>query len=82
MPKLPVYSSKEFDWARNNGTTSVERLGITQFPKNGFYIESANTKQQRLFMYDAEVMEANEFFDGEASAYFCPGGGFTVKIWV
>jgi hypothetical protein len=54
-------------------------LELTEFPRDGFYILSHRSGEIRFFSPDQETMEANEFFDGEASAYICKG--LKVQIW-
>lgn len=81
MAKLPTFSSADFDWKSGTATSTVGRLGVINFPRAGFYIRSARTAEVRLFLPDGETMEANEFFDGEAAAYFVPAGGVSAQIW-
>lgn len=81
MAKLQTFSSSAFTWKNRNGVSSIGKLGIREFPRGGFYIRSERTKQVQLFLPDGETNEANEFFDGEASAYFSPGGHAAVRIW-
>lgn len=81
MAKLPTFSSSKFGWTKDAATSYRSELGIKSFPAQGFYIKSSRTGAVRLFLPDTENMEANEFYDGEAYAYFNPGGGYTAKIW-
>lgn len=65
----PVFSSADFEWHAGEGHTTVDRLGITYFPEDGFIMKSHRTGETREFTLDYEVQEANEFFDGEREAY-------------
>jgi hypothetical protein len=80
MAKLPTFSSASFKWKNRAGSASAGALGLNRFPDRGFYIRSERTKEVALFLPDGATMEANEFFDGEAAAYFVPGGHVTVRI--
>jgi hypothetical protein len=80
MAKLPTFSSRNFQWTGDRGTSWCSDLGIETFPRGGFYIKSERTGQTRLFLPDAATNEAHEFFDGERSAYFVPGGNLKVQI--
>lgn len=75
----PTFSTKDFTWKGNRGTTHLSVLELTEFPRDGFYILSHRSGETRFFTPDQETMEANEFFDGEASAYICKG--LKVQIW-
>lgn len=78
--KIPTFSSRDFDWRKGSGRTTIDRLPVRDFPAS-FYIKSAKSGEVRLFLSDGDTMVANEFFDGEAAAYFCPGGNVSVQIW-
>ncbi|PZR78224.1 MAG: hypothetical protein DI537_42400 [Stutzerimonas stutzeri] len=77
---IPTFSSADFDWNKGRGSTTVGRLGLDRFPVS-FYVRSERTKQVRLFLSDAETNAENEFFDGEANAYFVPGADVRVQVW-
>lgn len=78
---LPVLDGSRFRWKNRKGSSTLVELGLSEFPRKGFYIKSHKTGGLQLFLPDGETMEAQEFFDGEASAYFVPGGFITVQIW-
>lgn len=80
MAKIPTFPSSYFDWKNGNGRSTIGKLGLDRFPGQ-FYVKSRRTGAVQLFLNDAETMEANEFFDGEGSAYFSPGGIAKVQIW-
>lgn len=80
--KLPTFSSSDFSWRSGEGTSALGRLGLSAFPEQGFYIKSARTGVTCLFLPDSQDMEANEFYDGEASSYFSPSHNAVVYIWV
>lgn len=82
MAKLPTVSSQYFNWKAGRGSARLSRLALRSMPDRGFYIKSERTGEVKLFLYDAEMMEANEFFDGEAVAFMSPGGHVQVQIWV
>ncbi len=77
---IPTFSSASFAWTQKSGRTTVAQVRVTAFP-HSFYIKSARTGQVMLFLPDNETQEANEFFDGEAQAYFSPGANVRVQIW-
>lgn len=80
----PTYMSDRFRWAKGKGHATLEELGLAgakQFPKS-FYIESVRTGAITLMVEDRETMLANEFFDGEATAYHSRDDErITVQIW-
>lgn len=80
MAKLPTLNSNEFSWNGRVGRSTSQRIsrGVTS---RGFYIKSARSGESKLFLYDNETMEANEFFDGEAHAFMSPGNDLKVTIW-
>ena len=80
MAKIPTFDSSAFTWTKRVGRTTLSAIGQAGFPAS-FYIRSARTGEVRLFLSDAETNEVNEFFDGEASAYFSPAGDARVQIW-
>jgi hypothetical protein len=80
MAKIPTFPSAYFNWKGGEGKSTIGKLGVSNFP-NSFYIKSARTGEVKLFLNDAETMEANEYFDGEGAAYFSPGGDAKVQIW-
>lgn len=82
MAKLPEFSSDLFQWKQGKGRGSLDRLDLKDFPRTGFFIRSTRTGKSQLFLPDSDTMVENEFFDGEASAYFAPAGGVTLQIWV
>jgi hypothetical protein len=55
-------------------------LGLKWFPEEGFYIHSQRTNTILRFDPDHETMEAHEFFDGEASAYYARGTDIKVQV--
>lgn len=71
---MDTHSSDLFDWRNGRGSTTMQALEISNFPKDGFYVRSTRTGRTVKFTYDAEVMEANEWFDGERAAYRSPEG--------
>jgi hypothetical protein len=79
---LPTYSSNQFTWKARQGSTTTKILGVSGFPRSGFYVSSERTGERRLFLPDSETMLENEFFDGEASAYFSPAGDVKVQVWL
>lgn len=81
MAELPTFSSGKFTWHKGKGTASLSDLGLFAFPADGFYIRSIKTGKRMLFVPDTETMVANEFFDGEASAYHIPGRDIEAHIW-
>ncbi len=84
MAELPTFRSDKFQWTKTDtghkAVSWLDDLGINRFPSTGFYIESARTKRKMLFLPDRAEMEAHDFFDGEASVYFVPGGNLTARI--
>ncbi len=82
MGKLPTFSSNMFSWKNRTGSSSLPSIGLANFPSEGFYIRSEKTGKSQLFLPDTEKMIENEFFDGEASAYFAPGQGVEIRLWV
>jgi hypothetical protein len=78
---LPTFSSSKFGWTGKSATSYKSELGIKEFPRQGFFIKSERSGETRMFLPDNANMEANEFYDGEAYAYFVPGGNLTAKIW-
>jgi hypothetical protein len=80
MAKLPTFSSRDFDWRASKGTATLSRIALPSFPQS-FFIKSWRTGEVMLFLPDAATMEANEFFDGEAAAYFTPGGNVQVLVY-
>lgn len=81
MGKLPTFSSNVFSWKNKTGMSSLPRIGLANFPSAGFYIRSEKTGKTQLFLPDTDKMIENEFFDGEASAYFAPSKGVEVRLW-
>ncbi len=79
MSTPPTFSSLDFDWHAGKGTSSIERCHIGPVHPDSFNMKSARTGVTRLFVIDREVMEENEFFDGEATAYI--SGEVRVQIW-
>lgn len=75
----PTFNGQDFTWKGNKGSTTLERLGLTEFPRDGFKILSNRSGEIRLFSPDADKMEEMEFYDGEAHAY--RHVGFWVEIW-
>lgn len=75
----PTFNGQLFTWKGNKGTSNLGLLGLTEFPRDRFYILSHRSGEVRLFEPDHDTMKANEFFDGEASAYVCRG--LKVQIW-
>ncbi len=73
-------SGRYFTWANSRGTSTLERIGISNFPI-GFSVKS-HTGVVKTFVPDHEVMEANEFFDGEASAYRSTDDTVSILIYV
>lgn len=81
--EVPTFGADLFKWKRGRGHTSTGKLGIPYFPKHGFYIKSSKSGKTLRFSYDSAVNEANEFFDGEATAYAADdGSGIKVQIWL
>lgn len=80
MTDTPLFNSDVFTWKGNQGTATLRALGLSEFPRQGFRIQSMRSSDIRMFEPDIETMEANEFFDGEASAYV--SGSFKVQIWL
>lgn len=76
----PVFSSDLFDWVKGSGCTTVGRLGLRDFPREGFRVRSARTNETRLFRADNERMVTNEFYDGEGYD-FISGDSVRIHIW-
>ena len=81
MKKIPVYSSRSFDWKGNHGTTEQSKLvevGSDVVPDgwNGVAIQSAKTGKIALFnpIYDEDG------YDGEFMIYSFKDEVF-VRIW-
>ena len=70
-----VLHSSRFTWIKGRGSAEICDLGLASFP-NSFVMRSARTGVERTFYRDDAVMEAHEFFDGEAMAY-CDATGVT-----
>jgi len=82
-PNLPVFSGDDFKWKKGRGHSTLSRLSVHghSFPRS-FYIRSPKSGKTMLFETDNTTMEANEFFDGEATAYHDAAGlGIKVQIW-
>lgn len=75
---MDTFSGNLFDWKRGIGHTTLSKLGLNKFPKT-FSIRSERTGITKSFCVDADTMEANEFFDGEATAYH--DGEHKVQVW-
>jgi len=82
MAKLPTLQGDRFTWSGRYGHTTLSRVNRFSTPAGGFYIKSHRTGALKLFLPDMVAMEENEFFDGEAQAYMCPGENVRVTIWV
>ena len=81
MARLPIFSSEKFSWSGTKGSSTTRRIKASVGPLGrGFYIKSERTGDTRLFLYDSQTMEANEFFDGEYVAFMSPGNDLTVLI--
>lgn len=78
--KLPILESRWFKWTGRSGHATLAEVGLNGYAAKGFYIHSAKSNTLMLFLPDQETMEANDFYDGEAYAYFAPGGNVTVEI--
>ncbi len=76
---METLSSDLFDWKNGRGHSTLSKLGLKNFPKS-FSIRSTRTGVIKTFVINDYVMEANEFFDGEATAYH--DGKNQVQIWV
>lgn len=74
------FSGSDFTWKRGAGFSTLVRLGIKGFPSD-FTIRSSKTGALRTFISDHVTNEANEFFDGEGSAYISTDGLVKVQIW-
>lgn len=81
MANIPTFNGSLFSWKGNNGSSFLTDLSVPDFPTQGFYIRSQRTGETRLFFPNTEKMEKNEFYDGEAYDFFCPGEGLEVQIW-
>lgn len=79
MAKLPTISSKKFTWKGREGSADCRDINC-RVTTAGFYIQSARTGQKMLFLYDHATMEANEFFDGEVTAFMSPGNDVKVQL--
>lgn len=77
---LPIFSSDLFDWKRGVGYTSLSRLELQTFPRDGFRVRSAQTNAIRLFRTDDVQMEANDFYDGEGYA-FISDESIRIHVW-
>lgn len=77
---VPVFAGTDFTWSKGSGSSTTSRLGLQRFPKS-FYIKSHRSTAQLKFVADGTRNEANEFFDGEGSA-FISETGLQVMIWV
>jgi hypothetical protein len=80
MAKIVTLQGEYFTWKNGHGHTSLDALGLTRFP-DSFYLRSHRTGEVKLFLPDTVTMTENEFFDGEAQAYFVPAGNIRVQIW-
>ncbi len=76
---MQTFSSSSFQWHKGRGTTTLGDLGINGYFPDRFYLKSERTGETRMFEIDSEVMEQNEFFDGEATAYV--SGDVRTQIW-
>lgn len=81
MAKLLTFSARDFEWNGQCGSSNLNKLGISQFPTNGFYLKSPKTGKVILFLYDTDRNELNEFYDGECAAFFSPSNQILVHIW-
>ncbi len=83
MAKLATVTGDRITWKGNSGVSTLPRMGMSEhhFPTAGFYVKSQRTGQVRLFLCDNATNEENEFFDGEAMAFFCPGDDLRLVIW-
>lgn len=82
MAYIPTFPSSVFAWKNGRGTATLSDLGSRyagSFPQS-FYVKSARTNESRLFLIDNTRMEDNDFYDGEAKAYFVPGGDVKVLL--
>jgi hypothetical protein len=78
IPLIAALPSNMFKWRKGKGTASLADVHMGRFPQS-FQIISERTGKICLFVIDREVMEENEFFDGEATAYM--SGEVRVQIW-
>lgn len=78
---MQQFSSESFGkWVKGKTSATLGELGLSSFPKE-FEVISARTGATRRFSEDSEVQVANEFFDGEATAYISSCGRARIQIW-
>jgi hypothetical protein len=76
-----IFSSSDFKWVNGRGSLTLGSVSnAVTFPRS-VAIKSTKTGKTETFSYDNEVMEANEFFDGEACAYRS-NAGIQIQIWL
>lgn len=66
---MTASSSTLFDWHDGTGWSDLATLRLRDFPREHIDVESSRTGEVKRFFYDRQLMEENEFYDGERSVY-------------
>jgi hypothetical protein len=76
---MQLFSSDRFSWNGKKGGATLRALELDGFPRRGFQVKSVKTNKWLSFLYDNEVNERNEFFDGEMCVYSCNDFSITLR---